>query len=82
MRNFVKQSIKGGRCVALNQGYKSKTCDDSLKIIPEELNVKGNLYDIIEAYLNYKNKHFKILEKEYENQFGEYRLKDVEGKEK
>ena len=53
-----------------------------LKIISEELNVKGNIYDIIEVYLNYKHKHFKIYEKEYENQFNDYRDEDVEEKEK
>ena len=29
----------------------------------------GNVYDIIEGYMKYKNKHFKIIEKEYENNF-------------
>ena len=32
--------------------------------------------------LEYKNKHFKIFEKEYENQFNDYRDEDVEEKEK
>ena len=64
MRWFVRQSIKGGRVCAFCQYYKSKIYDDILKIISEELNVKGNIYDLIEAYLNYKNKHFKIYEKE------------------
>ena len=67
MRWFVRQSIKGGRVCAFNQYYESKICDDILKFISEELNVTGNIYDIIEAYLNYKNKRFKIYEKEYEN---------------
>ena len=56
MRWFVRQSIKRGRVCAFNQYCKSKICDDFLKIISEELNVKGNIYDIIEAYLNCKNK--------------------------
>ena len=65
MRWFVRQSIKGGRVCAFNQYYKSeKFFDDIVKIISEELNVKGNIYDIIKAYLNYKNKHFEIFEKE------------------
>ena len=58
MRRFVRQSIKRGRVCAFNQYYKSKNCDEILEIISEELNVKGKNYDIIEAYLNYKNKHF------------------------
>ena len=64
MRLFVRQSKKGGRLCAFILNYKSKICDDILKIIPEELNVKGNFYDIIESYLEYKNKHFKTYEKE------------------
>ena len=63
MRWFVRQSIFGGRVWSFNQYYKSKICDDILKLISEELNFKGNLYNIIEAYLNYKNTHFRIYEK-------------------
>ena len=32
--------------------------------------------------MNYKNKHLKIYEKEYENQYNDYRDEDVEEKEK
>ena len=78
MRWFVRQSIKGGRVCAFNQYYKSKHCDDILKIINKELTVKGTVYDTIETYMEYKNKHFKIFEKEYEDQFDDYRDEDVE----
>ena len=54
MRWFVRQSIKGGRVCHFNENYKSKICDDILIFISEELNVKGNIYDIKEAYLNIK----------------------------
>ena len=54
----------GGRVCAFNQYYKSKSCHDILKIISEELNVKGNVYDVIEGYMKYKSKHFKVMEKE------------------
>ena len=40
-----------------------KKCVDYLKILSEELNFKGNLYDIMEAYMDYKNKHLKLFEK-------------------
>ena len=43
---------------------------------------KGTVYDKIEAYMKYKNEHFKILEKEYENQFSDYRNENIEEKEK
>ena len=82
MRWFIRQSIKGGRVCAFNQYYKSKHCDDILKIINRELAVKGTVYDIIDAYMEYKNKHFKIFEKEYEDQFDDYRDENVEEKEK
>ena len=82
MRWFVRQSIKGGRVCAFKQYYKSKHCDDILKIINKELAVKGTIYDTIEAYMEYKNKHFKIFEKEYEDQFDDYRDENVEEKEK
>ena len=51
MRWFVRQSIKGGRVCAIDQYYKSKHCDDILKIINKELVVKGTVYDTIEAYM-------------------------------
>ena len=61
MRWFVRQSIKGGRVCASNQFYKSKHCDDILKIINKELSVKGTVYDTTETYTEYKNKHSKIF---------------------
>ena len=82
MRWFVRQSIKGGRVCVFNQYYKSKHCDDILKIINKDLAVKGTVYDTIEAYIEYKNKLFKIFEKEYEDQFDDYRDENEEEKEK
>ena len=82
MRWFVRQAAYGGPVCAFNQYYKSKHCDVILKIISKELCVKGNVYDIIEAYMEYKNKHFKIFEKEYENQFNDYRDGNIDDKEK
>ena len=81
MRWFVRQAAYGGRVCAFNQYYKSKTCDNILNIISEKLNVRGNIYDIIEVYMDYKNKHFEIFEKEYEDQTGEYRNENEEEKE-
>ena len=82
MRWFVRQSFKGGRVCAFNQYYKSKHCDDILKIINKELAVKGTVYNTSEAYTEYKNKHYKIFEKEYESQFDYYKNENVEEKEK
>ena len=82
MRWFVRQSIKRRRVCAFNQYYESKHCDDVLKIINKELAVKGTVYDTIQAYMEYKNNRFKIFEKEYENQFNDYRHENIEEKEK
>ena len=61
MRWFIRQSLRGGRVCAFNKNYKSKHCDDILKIINKELAVKGTVYDTIEAYIEYKNRHFVSL---------------------
>ena len=82
MRHFVKQAAYGGRVCAFNQYYKSKICDDILNIISKELNVEGNTHEKIEAYMNYKNEHIKVFEKEYEDQFDDYRIENVDRKEK
>ena len=42
MRHFVRQSIKGGRCSALNQDYKSAISDEVFNIISKEINLNGN----------------------------------------
>ena len=51
MRCFVKHLIKGARVCVFNQYYRSKICDDVLKILSKELYVKRNVYDVIEAYM-------------------------------
>ena len=63
MRWLVRQSIKGGRVGDFNQYYKSKICDAVLKLLSEELKLKGKTYDIIEAYMKH-NKHLEIIKKE------------------
>ena len=82
MRWFVRQAAYGGRVCAFNQYYKSKHFDDIKKIISNELKVEGNIYEIFEEYLKYKNEHFKILEEEYESQFNDYRDENIDNKEK
>ena len=82
MRWFVRQAAYGRGVCRFNQYYKSKSCNDVLKIISKEFCVEGNDYDIIEAYMEYKNKRFKIFEKEYEDQFNDYRDETIAEKEK
>ena len=48
MGNFVRKSIKGGRCNAFNQHYMSEISDEVFDIISKELNLNGNVCDIPE----------------------------------
>ena len=49
-----------------------------MKILSQEINVKGNSYDVMEAYLDYKKKHLEINKKENESIFDDYRDIDQE----
>ena len=62
-RWFVREAAYGRRVCAFNQYYKSKHYDDIFKIISKEFCVKRIVYDSIEAYMDYKNKHLKVLKK-------------------
>ena len=57
MRNFVRQSIKGGRRNSFNQHYKSECSDEVFDIISKELTVSGNICDILEKSFEFLNKH-------------------------
>ena len=46
----------------------------------EEKNFNGNVYDIIDLYMKYKNDHSKSIEKENESQFDNHRDIDQEEK--
>ena len=39
--------MKGGRCNAFNQHYKSENSDEVFNIISKELNVNGNICEIL-----------------------------------
>ena len=80
MRHFVRKSIKGGRCSALNQYYKSNISQEVFNIISKELNVNGNdnVCEIIDKYFEYTNEQGKIIEDEYDSKFKDYRDFDVE----
>ena len=82
MRYFVRQAAYGARVCAFNQYCKSISCDDILQLISEELNVKGIIYDFIESYMKNENKHLKMIEKDYEKSFTDYKGENIEEKEK
>ena len=73
MRHFVRQSIEGGRVCTFNQYYKSNICKDILKIVSQKLKVEGNVYDMLDAYMKYKNEHLKVNKQEYKKFFYNYR---------
>ena len=56
MRYFVRESIKGGRCVALNQSYICIISDDVFNIIIQKIEVSGNICEILVEYFEYVNK--------------------------
>ena len=72
MRYFV-QKIKGGRCSALNQYYKSTISDEVFDINSKELNINGKIGEILDKYFEYTNKHRKIIENQYDSQFEDCR---------
>ena len=80
MRNFVRKSIKGGRCNAFNQQYKSEISDEVFKVISKELNVNGNICDLLEKYFDFLNKYEKQHAKEFDSKYNDYR--DIDQKEK
>ena len=80
MRNFVRKAIKGGRCNAFNQYYKSEISDEVFNIISKELNVNGNICEILEKYFELLNKYEKQYAKEFDSKYNDYR--DIDQKEK
>ena len=51
MRNFERIAIKGGRCTAFNQNYKPEISEEVFNITSKEINVNGNICDLLEKYL-------------------------------
>ena len=80
MRNFVRKAIKGGRCNAFNQHYKSENSNEVFNIISKELNVNGNICDILEKYFEFLNKLEKQYTKEFVSKYDDHR--DIDQKEK
>ena len=47
--------------------------DEVFNIISQDLNINGNICDILDKFFEYTNKHRKIIEDEYDSQFDDYR---------
>ena len=56
MRNFFRQSIKSGSCVALNEHYMSSISDEVFNIISKELGVNGNICNVSDKFFEYIRK--------------------------
>ena len=80
MSHSVGQSIKGGRCSALNQYYKPTISDEVFKIVSKALNVIVNVCGIIDNFFEYLNKRRKILENDYDSKYKDFRDSDQEGR--
>ena len=83
MRIFAGKTIKGGKCNAFIQHYKSEISDEVFNIISKELNVDGNVCcNILEKYFEFLNKHEKDYEKEFDSKYDHYRDFDQKETEK
>ena len=82
MRCFVRQSFKCGRCGSFNQYHKSTISDEVFNNTSKEIGVIGKLCEILDKDFEYRNKHGKILEDEYDSQFDDFRDISREVKEK
>ena len=80
MRNFVPKAIKGGRCNASNQHYKSEISDEVFINISKELDHNGNICEILEKYFKFLGEYEKQYAKEFDSKFDDYR--DIDQKEK
>ena len=69
MKWFVRQSIEGGRCSAVNQYYNSIVSVEVHNIFSIELNINGNVCVILDKYVQFKNKQRRIIEDEYDSRF-------------
>ena len=76
----MRKSIKGGRCNAFNQHYKSEISDEVFNIISKELNVNGNICNLLEKYFEFLNKYEKQYAKEFDSNYDDY--SDINQKEK
>ena len=80
MRSFLRNAIEGGRCNGFNQHYKSDISDEVFNIISKELNVSGNICDLLEKYFKFLNKYAKQYAKEFDSKYDDFR--DIDQKEK
>ena len=74
MRNFDRNSYKGGRCNAFNQHFKSENSNEKCNIISKELDINGNLCEILEKYFKFLDKSEKQYAKDFDSKHDDYRV--------
>ena len=80
LRTFVRNAIKGRRCNAFNQHYKSEISDEVFNIISKELDSNGNMCDLLGKYFKFLNNYEKQYAKEFDSKYNDCR--DIDQKEK
>ena len=78
MRYFVRQGIKRGHCAIPNQYFRSISSDEAIIIFLKELNLNGNICEILVTYFE----SIKKIENKYDSQFEDYRVINEKGKSK
>ena len=74
VRDFIRKSIKGGRCGAFNRYFESNQCENILNTIKKHLKKNDNeISNIIDKYLKYINTKSNEYTLEFENGEKDYR---------
>ena len=80
MRNFVRNSNKGGFCNAFDQHYKSEVSDEIPNFSSKKRNVNGNICDLLEKFFKLLCNYGKLYAKDFDLKCDDYR--DIKQKEK
>ena len=74
VRDFIRKSIKGGRCGAFIRYFESNQCEEILNTIKKHLKINDNeISNIIDKYLKYINTKRDEYTLEFENGEKDYR---------
>ena len=74
------QQLKAVDVKLFNQHYEFEISDEVFNNISKELNVSGNLCEILEKYFKFLNKYEEQYAKEFDSKYDHYR--DIDQKEK
>ena len=74
VRDFIRKSIKGGRCGSYIRYFESKQFDEIMSTIKKHLKINDNeISNIVDEYLKYINNKRKEYKLEFENNEKDYR---------